>query len=78
MRGIVGRVATAAGLAVVLVAVLAEASSGSAGQSLILGRSNNAGTKNTSLTSKSSGNSFVLYQNGTGSALSPISGFCDA
>jgi len=69
MRRVAVRAVVAAGMAVVFVSVLTGISAGSAGSALIIGRSNDAGKSNTSLTANTSGNSFVLYQKGTGSAL---------
>jgi len=70
MGRIVSRAGFASVLAVALVfGTLAGSSSGSAGDPLLIGRSNSAGSSNTSLTANTGGNSFVLYQNGTGSAL---------
>ncbi len=70
MGRIVSRAGFASALAVALVVgALAGSSSGSAGDPLLIGRSNSAGSSNSSLTANTGGNSFVLYQNGTGSAL---------
>jgi hypothetical protein len=71
MRAMVTRVATAAGLAVVLVSVLAGVSAGSSSTKyLVLGStSNNSGTKRTALTADTDSNSFVVYQTGKGSAI---------
>lgn len=58
-------VVAGAGLALLLSGVVA----GAAGQAIIMGASNNAGTSNTSLTTNSSGTAWYVYQNGSGTAM---------